>query len=341
MSTAFVLMTAMPPTKGHLHLIQFASHVADETCVIIGTQPGEPYVQERIAAVSRAAQTMAGVRVVNIHKTLPQTPAGNPGFWDMWKQFLIEAGCVGQGDFIVASEPYGEMLAEVTGSVFIPFDIAREMTTTRATNVRNEPLARFAEMLPEFQRDIRERVTIFGAESTGKTTLSKALAQSINAHWLPEWARPYLEQLETPGVDDTRMHAIWRGQRALQIQGLDLIDRPFIVQDTDLFATVGFWDYWHPGETPTELVADAHADKSDVYLLTQSNIPFEADPQRYGIDGRETTDDYWTELAERHGLNYRVLHSSDPRERLEEASELAVARFSASVPLAFDRVDNE
>ena len=80
MSTAFVLMTAMPPTKGHLHLIQFASHVTDETCVIIGTQPSEPYVQERIAAISRAAQTMAGVRVVNIHKTLPQTPDGNQVF---------------------------------------------------------------------------------------------------------------------------------------------------------------------------------------------------------------------------------------------------------------------
>jgi HTH-type transcriptional repressor of NAD biosynthesis genes len=259
----------------------------------------------------------------------------------MWKQFLIEAGCVGNGDFIVASEPYGEMLAGVTGSVFIPFDIAREMTTTRATNVRNEPLARFAEMLPEFQRDIRQRVTIFGAESTGKTTLSKALARSISAHWLPEWARPYLEQFETPGVDDARMYAIWRGQQALQKQGLDLIDRPFIVQDTDLFATVGFWDYWHPGETPTQLVADAHADKSDLYLLTQSNIPFEADPQRYGIDVRETTDDYWIELAERHGLNHQILHESDPRERLSEASELALAHFGVAVPLGFDRIDND
>jgi HTH-type transcriptional regulator, transcriptional repressor of NAD biosynthesis genes len=341
-STAFVLMTAMPPTKGHLHLVQFASHVADETCVIVGTQPGEPYVRERVEALAAAARAMNGVRVTNIHEMLPQTPDGNPGFWEMWRAFLVTAGCRGAGDFIVASEPYGAMLAEVTGSTFIPFDIARELTDIRATRIRQDPLGRFAEILPEFQAHLRQRVTIFGAESTGKTTLSRELASAVDGHWLPEWARPYLEGLETVGIDDERMHAIWRGQRALQKQGQDLLDRPFIIQDTDLFATVGFWDYWHPGETPAGLVADAHADKSSLYLLTRSNIPFEADPQRYGIDARETSDDYWIDLAQRHALNYRILDAADPAGRLEEASALIRGRFAETVSavLGYERRDN-
>ena len=46
----------------------------------------------------------------------------------------------------------------------------------------------------------------------------------------------------------------------------------------------------------------------------------------------KTTDDYWIELAERHGLSYRILHASDPRERLSEASELSAAHFDVSVP---------
>jgi len=334
-------MTALPPTKGHWRLMQFASHVADEVCVIVGTQPGEPYVQERVNSLSKAATRLPSCRVVNIHETLPQRPHGDPAFWEMWRGFLRDAGCRGVDDFIVASEPYGATLADITGAEFIPFDIAREMTEIRATEIRRDPEQRFAEIMIEFQPYIRQRITITGAESTGKTTLSRQLAEAVNAYWFPEWARPYLEQLPTPDVDDTRMRAIWRGQRALQKQALDLEDRPYIVQDTDLFATVGYWDLWNPGETPPSLVNDAHAGKSELYLITRSNIPFEPDPLRYGIDVRETEDDYWIGLAERHGLNYRVLDETSPEERLESAVKIAREHFTQAVHLDYEREDND
>ena len=37
------------------------------------------------------------------------------------------------------------------------------------------------------------RVVLFGPESTGKTTLSKALARHYNSVWVPEYAREYLQ----------------------------------------------------------------------------------------------------------------------------------------------------
>ena len=37
------------------------------------------------------------------------------------------------------------------------------------------------------------RVVLFGPESTGKTTLSKALAKHYNSVWVPEYAREYLQ----------------------------------------------------------------------------------------------------------------------------------------------------
>jgi HTH-type transcriptional repressor of NAD biosynthesis genes len=340
-SIAFVLMTAMPPTKGHLHLIQFATHVADEVCVIVGTQPGEPYVRERVKAIESAARKLGNIRVVNIHQTLPQTPAAAPDFWEMWRKFLVAAGCRGEGDFIVASERYGIQLAAVTGSRFIPYDYDRGVDPSRATRIRHDPLGHFVDVMIEFQPTIRQRVTIFGAESTGKTKLSRALADRLGGHWLPEWARPYLEHLDTVAIDDDRMRDIWIGQRALQTQGQHLVDRPFIVQDTDLFSTVGYWEQWHPGETPPRLVEDASADRSDLYLLARSNIPFEPDPQRFGIDRRETSDSFWSDLAESHGLNCEILSESDPERRVNEAAELAVGHFNKSVHLAFERIDNE
>ena len=37
------------------------------------------------------------------------------------------------------------------------------------------------------------KVVLFGPESTGKTTLSKALARHYNSVWVPEYAREYLQ----------------------------------------------------------------------------------------------------------------------------------------------------
>ncbi len=100
---------------------------------------------------------------------------------------------------------------------------------------------------------------------------------------------------------------------------LDLTDRPYVVQDTDLFATVGYWEHWNPGTTPESLVEDARAGMSDLYLVTLSNIPFEPDPLRYGVHERETPDAYWIALAERYGLNYRVMDEATPKARIRAA----------------------
>lgn len=336
MIRAFVLLTALPPTDGHLALVRFASELEADVDVLVCTQPGEPFPAERVEAVRRAARDLPRVRVHGFHRTVPQAPADAPDFWPTWRGILREHG-FRDGDVVVASEPYGAALAEAAGGTFIPYDVARSTTPVRAVDIRRDPVGRFADVLAEFQPVLRRRITVLGAESTGKTTLSRQLADALPGHWLPEWARPYLEGLPTPDVDDARMHVIWRAQRALQRSALGLRDKPFIVGDTDLFATVGFWELWDPTSVPAGLVADASADRSDLYLLTRSDIPFQPDPLRYGGDARETTDAYWVALADRFALPYRVIASTTPEDRLAEALELALDLFRRTSPIAFER----
>lgn len=337
MSTAWVLLTAMPPTKGHWGLLQFASRTADELHVVLCTQPGEPYPAERAAAVRAALASIPNAHLSHLHETLPQQPAEAADFWEMWRGILVALGLAPRRDLIVASERYGAQLASVTECEFIPFDIERAIFASRATDIRRDPRANFSLILPQFQPVIKQRVTLLGAESTGKTTLSHDLAEAIDAHWLPEWARPYLEGLPSPEVTIARMHAIVTGQRALQLHARDLFDRPFVVQDTDLFATIGFWQNWRPSDVPTSLIEDAACDASDLYLITPSNIAFQHDPLRYGGDYRETRDEYWIELADRFGLNYRLIQSSDRWERRAEATQLAIEHFDSTVSLAYER----
>lgn len=336
MPRAYVLMTAMPPTKGHLHLIQFAAQLGDSAEVILCTQPDEPFAFERLAALRQAVVGL-NANIHHIHKPLPQEPAEDPGFWDMWAGFLTMFG-IQPGDYIVASEPYGLRLSqEVPGTIFMPYDIDRAIYQSKATLARENPGENFSTVLPQFQHNLRKTITIFGAESTGKTTLSRKLAEVVNGWWLPEWARPYLETVSTD-ITDESMTAIWEGQRAMQLQAQMLEDKPFIIQDTDLFSTVGYWDYMMESETPAELVYDAGYSQSDLYIVTQSNIPFEEDPIRYGGDHRETEDQHWLDILDNYGLPYLVLKSNDRNERLLEATGIVKNYFMNE--MAYERRGN-
>src|SRR6478736_4478332 len=120
MSTAYVLLTAMPPTKGHERLVRYASKLAEMVVVVVCTQPGEPYPFQRVSALRTAARRISDNIVVNhLHKELPQEPAVAVGFWDMWAELLQNYG-ISKGDIIVASELYGKKLAEITGTRFFP-----------------------------------------------------------------------------------------------------------------------------------------------------------------------------------------------------------------------------
>jgi HTH-type transcriptional repressor of NAD biosynthesis genes len=336
MPQSFVLLTALPPTKGHISLIDFADQLSDyEATVIVSTQPGEPWAFERAAAIR--AWRVFGDDFIHMHEKIEQNPDA-PGFWDMWRDILVDAGFK-PGDYIVASEHYGLKLAEVVGGVFMPYDIDREILPIKATPVRNDPFTYFRDIAYTFQRYLRRTVTVFGAESVGKTTLSHRLAGTY-AHWIPEWARPYLE---TVGNDITTqsMTNIWHGQAALQRHAHDtFFDKPYIVQDTDLFSTVGYWDFWNMA-TPAGLVEEAIELKSDLYFIPQSNIPFEPDPLRYGGDKREASDEYWIDLCKRYDLNYHVLTSDTKEGRLNEAWLIMREDFAANANLDYTREYND
>ena len=164
-------------------------------------------------------------------------------------------------------------------------------------------------------------VTIIGAESTGKTTLSRQLADTLCGDWICEFARPYLEVTDGR-VTRQSMDAIWKGQLALEHIATQS-PRRFIVQDTDLYATVGYWQLPHIepkiGTCPAQLVSDAVSRMSDLYIVTKSNIPFEQDPLRYGGTERESSDTYWIRLCQDHLLPYIILESTSMQARLAEA----------------------
>jgi HTH-type transcriptional repressor of NAD biosynthesis genes len=329
-------MTALPPTKGHLRLIQFTSELTESKGnVILATQPDEPYTKERFESLHKACHEFAWIHWY--HEAVEQNPE-TPGFWEMWKKIFYDYGFI-KGDILVTSELYGKKLAEVLEGEWMPYDVDREIYPCKATQVRNGGPAKFPLMLPEFQPYVRQTVTVFGCESTGKTTLSKGLASKHSGHWIFEYARPLLEKRENV-VDDKSMTDIWHGQAALQKQTRHWLDKPWVFQDTDLFSTVGYWEFWKPGQCPQGLIDEALRLKSDLYIIPQSNIPFEPDPLRYGGDRRESDDQYWIRLCEQYGLNYVVLKESNYYSRMQECEIVLEEHWMKNVHLAYTRMYN-
>lgn len=347
---AWVLLTALPPTTGHEDLARFAARAAREVHLVLCTQPSEPLAEERHAALramAGRAELRGAARVHRIHEELPQEPADAPDFWAMWRRLLVGLGARA-GDLVVASEPYGAELAAAIGGRFLPYDPGRLANPAKATRVRQTPIEHFADVLAEFQPYLRKRVTLFGAESVGKTTMTRRLEDRGLAIAQPEWARPYLElDAVGPEVTAEKMRTIWQGQLAQQ-QAAEAIAarrrRPFIAQDTDLYSTIGYWQlkgarFGEP-DVPTGLWADAADNASDLYvILGQDAVPFAADPLRYGGDRRESADEFWIDLCDSAGLPWVLV--DEPGLQAREERVVTELRRLFGTPLDYHRRGTE
>jgi NadR type nicotinamide-nucleotide adenylyltransferase len=328
---AVVLMTALVPTVGHKYLIDFASKLVDgKVVVILSSLNDEPINgSKRVEALydTYAPNKSGDDRFVFIHHRgdrVPQQPSEHPDFWNIWADVVRGYTPYIDRDemILVASEKYGAPLAIALGCEFVPCDIARQIYPVKSTNVRSSIIENWNDVLPAFKHNLAKRITLFGPESTGKTTMAKKLAAHYNGQFLPEWAREYLE-LKTPEATDYKMEVISKAQYASQ-QAVYYgnLKHPFIFQDTDLLTTLGYYDLWYTtcriNHKTNDIVQNVANCKSELYIVMNDGIPFEPDVIRYGGDHRESKMAYWIRLLTEHKCNYYVVKELDRDKQLDE-----------------------
>jgi NadR type nicotinamide-nucleotide adenylyltransferase len=151
------------------------------------------------------------------------------------------------------------------------------------------------------QKEIRIAVT--GPESTGKTTLSRQLAETYNGIYIPEYARQYVEKL--PGhytYDDVEKIAVKQVRQ--YIDTVNSNESCIYFFDTWLIITK-VWFQWVYNQTPEWLEERIHSCPIDLFLLCRPDLPWEADQIREnGGDNRiKLYELYKTEL-EHYGFNF-------------------------------------
>lgn len=125
---------------------------------------------------------------------------------------------------------------------------------------------------------------VIGSESTGKSTLSNALANALNTTWVPEYAREYLEKLSRP-YNENDLPEMAKGQIQLEDSLISKANR-FLICDTNLYVHK-VWSEHSYGYCHKCILEQIAVRQYDFYLLTNIDMPWEDDPLR------EHGETYW------------------------------------------------
>lgn len=282
MTRGLVLGKFLPPHAGHVYLVEFARRWVDDLTVVVGTLASEPI--PGAVRFGWMQELFPSVRVVHLTDENPQAPDEHPGFWEIWRASLSRV-LPAAPDFVFASEPYGAKLAEVLGAEFVPVDLERSALAVSGTAVRDDPLLHWAHLPHNVRPWFLRRVSVFGPESTGKSTLARRLAEHYQTRWVPEYARTLLEHRQ--GALAARdLERIARGQVASEDALAQAANR-LLVCDTDPLLTV-VWSEALYGDCPETIQSSARERRYDLTLLCDVDVPWVADPVRYLPDERRS-----------------------------------------------------
>lgn len=173
------------------------------------------------------------------------------------------------------------------------------------------------------------RVVVTGGESTGKTTLARALAEAHAGVWVPEAAREAALAKSSPlGPEDVepiaRAHvaAADAALREARERGLALL-----VLDQDLLSTVVYARHYYGSCAPwIERLAVERL--GDLYLLCHPDLPWAADGIRDRPVGRDEIHSLFRDALAGAGAN--VVEVSGAGEARTSRALAAVERLLAS-----------
>jgi len=231
---------------------------------------------------------------------------------------------------VFTSEDYGDPYSALMGSKHILVDRPRTRMTVSGTAVRKDPFANWDYLEPVVRGWFARRVCIVGAESTGTTTLAKALAEQLETVWVEEFGREYFARKlagNDPAWRSEEFIHIAREQTRLEDTAAREANR-ILVCDTNAFATV-LWLRHYMGTHSAEVEEIARKGHCDLYLLTGDEIPFVQDGSRDGEHIRHEMHRWFEEALARQQVPWKTLRGSH-EERLRDARRSVESLFNDS-----------
>lgn len=167
------------------------------------------------------------------------------------------------------------------------------------------------------------KIVCFGPESTGKTTLAKALSEIYRTSWVPEFMRRYFEEKWQGGKGVSipeDILPIAQGQMFWENHHTKEADK-ILFCDTDLLQIKLYSQLYFDGFCPTQVEKYALENIYHHYFLMAIDIPWEADNLRDKPEERaKLFKRFETELIQ-HNRPYTVLEG-DFQKRVNKATQV-------------------
>lgn len=329
-----VLGKFYPPHAGHHHLVRTARERCERLTVLVCASSVESLpLADRVAWMR---EVHPDALVVGAVDDVP-VDLHDPDVWDAHMK-IFRAAVPEPVDAVFTSEPYGENLGRRFGAASVLVDPERRTHPVSGTAVRADPAGCWDHLAAPVRAALTRRVVVLGAESTGTTTMARALADHYRrrggvwarTRWVPEYGREYSElklaelRAERPGADwsDVAFHSADFPVIALRQAELEeeaaRDGSPVLFCDTDAFATT-IWHERYMGTSSPGTGEIAARGRQHLWLLTDHRgVAFEDDGLRDGEHLRPwMTARFLTQLA--HTGRRTVVLTGPHEERLATA----------------------
>ncbi len=308
-----------PLHRGHMLVIDSALDACDEVVVISYTKPefercgravrqdwiDELYPQVRALVVDDAVLAALGI------PDSPDVPHNDASESDHrgfvgWLCLAVLGITV---DVVFTSEDYGDGFAAALTAYFshpvahVKVDMARTAIPISGTRIRADPHAHREYMHPAVYGSLVKRVCILGGESSGKTTLARALAASLNTVWAEEYGRElWIAQDGVLHYED--MLRIGQVQVARE-QAMARAATGWLVCDTTPLTTAYYSRDMFDRLDPA--LASLAGREYDVTLICMPEFPFEQDGTRRDAEFAQRQHAWYVAELTARAIGYTIL----------------------------------
>ncbi len=324
-----------PFHSGHRHLIETAVASADAVTVILVARdsdsiPGELRKRWIEDAFPEVRVELLDAEVVGL---ADDDSAG-------WAAETVRV-LGGSPDVCFTSERYGDPWAKAMGCDHVLVDRRRRRVPISGTEIRSDPLGNMAFLTGGARGHYVKRACLLGAESTGKTTLARALAERYATVWNPEVGHMY----SWYRAGDPSDWSTWQTEEFVEIANLQNWYEDFLANFADrvLFCdtnawTTGLFHETYLGRRSAEVDAAAAGRDYDLYILCDPDTPFAQDELGIRVEGphRRQMHEAYLAYVQQTGAPFVVVSGSHA-ERMATASAAVDAVLGASAEAVSSR----
>lgn len=225
-------------------------------------------------------------------------------------------------DAFFSSEKYGEHVSKLLSCADRKVDEPRFIVPISATQIRKDVYQNRHFLSPVVYRDFIRKIVFLGAESTGKSTFAKAMAQKYNTVFIAEYGAEYWFKYNEKGkLLPEQLLEIAITHNKIEDEKLLECNR-FMFVDTCNLTTYYYSVDYHGFALPQlEQLSFDSLKRYDLIVLCCDDIPYDDSDGRRGIEQRRKSQERFVSDLNSKEIPY-VLITGSLQERIDYLSTI-------------------